>query len=98
MGKRFADLGAEGAQKRANYWLGDKDAQLVLPEEDMDDGADDGLYWNRGEDGDIVSFLDEEFVDDFDDDDEMEDDDDRDMLDTPRERFMSEDIAGRMDL
>ena len=97
VGKRFADLSTEGAQKRANYWLGDKDAQLVLPEEDMDDGADDGLYWNRGEDGDIVSFLDEEFVDDFDDD-EMEDDDDRDMLDTPRERFMSEDIAGRMDL
>lgn len=98
VGKRFAaDIGnTESAQKRANYWLGDQDAQLVLQNDQLDDqDADDGLYWNRGEDGDIVSFLEDEFADDFDEDDEMEDDD---MLDTPRERFMSEDVAGRMDL
>ena len=78
--------------KRANYWLGNRDATLVPPYEDDEDGPqDDGLYWNRGEDGDLVMFSDDEAIDDS-----FEDDDD-DMLDK-RQRLMSEDIAGRMEL
>lgn len=87
---------ARGAEKRASYWLSDRDAELVIPPE-VDDGmGDDGLYWNRGEDGDIVAFSDDDYVEE--EEEEEEDDDDFDMLDTPRERFMSEDIAGRMEI
>ncbi|KAF7563062.1 hypothetical protein G7046_g1073 [Stylonectria norvegica] len=80
-----------GAQKRANYWLGDRDAELVQPYDDEDGLNDDGLFWNRGEDGDLVAFSDDEY---------MEDDDleDVDMLDKRTERYMSEDIAGRMEI
>lgn len=81
---------AVGAEKRANYWLGDRDAELVPYHEDDEDFNDDGLYWNRGEDGDLVSYSD----DDFDDDDL----DDVDMLDKSPDRYMSEDVAGRMEI
>lgn len=92
------DLNGEGAEKRASYWLGDRGAQLVVPPEEDDDAPDDGLYWNRGEDGDLVSYSDDDYVEGLDDDDDDFDDDDEDMLDTPRERFMSEDVAGRMEI
>lgn len=97
--RTFSDLNDGGAEKRANYWLGDRDAQVLLSQEEDMDALDDGMYWNRGEDGDIVSFSDEEVVDDDEDDDMEEDDFDHDdMLDTPRDRFMSEDIAGQMEI
>ncbi len=83
-----------GAEKRATYWLSDRDAELVIPPEDDDEAGGDGLYWNRGEDGDIVAFSDDDYVEEEEDDDF----DDVDMLDTPRERFMSEDVAGRMEI
>ncbi|KAI5462605.1 Maf1 regulator-domain-containing protein [Mariannaea sp. PMI_226] len=84
-------LASAGAQKRANYWLGDKRAELVPFNEDEEDVNDDGLFWNRGEDGDLVAFSD----DDYEYDDDL---DDMDMLDRPLERYMSEDIAGRMEI
>lgn len=87
---RQTDIQVAGAQKRANYWLGDRDAELIQPEED-DEGYDDGLYWNRGEDGDLVAFSDDEYLDD-------DDVNDIDMLDKHSDRYMSEDIAGRMEI
>ncbi|CAJ0539703.1 Ff.00g071850.m01.CDS01 [Fusarium sp. VM40] len=83
------EIESAGAQKRANYWLGDQDAELVPFNEDDEELIDDGLYWNRGEDGDLVAYSDEEFDDDI---------DDMDMLDGSPDRFMSEDIAGRMEI
>lgn len=91
------DIG-DGAEKRATYWLGDHGAQLIEPPEEDDEIVDDGLYWNRGEDGDLVSYSDDEYIEGLDDDDDDDFDDDEDMLDTPRERFMSEDVAGRMEI
>ncbi|KAF5026154.1 hypothetical protein F66182_1718 [Fusarium sp. NRRL 66182] len=82
------ELESAGAQKRANYWLGDQDAELVPYNED-DEELDDGLFWNRGENGDLVAYSDEEFDNDV---------DDMDMLDRSPDRFMSEDIAGRMEI
>lgn len=90
---------AAGAEKRATYWLGDRDAELVIPPHDDQDAPGDGLYWNRGEDGDIVAFSDDDYVEEEEEDDEEDDDfEDVDMLDTPRERLMSEDVAGRMEI
>ncbi|RDA92516.1 hypothetical protein CP533_4204 [Ophiocordyceps camponoti-saundersi (nom. inval.)] len=62
--KRHLVSDYDGANKRARYWLGDRDAELVPPYED-DDG-DDGLIWNRGEDGDLVLFADDEYGKDLD--------------------------------
>ncbi|KAK5987486.1 AP-1 complex subunit sigma-1 [Cladobotryum mycophilum] len=94
LSKRQTDPDSDGAKKRAKYWLGDQDAELVPPYEDDEGGSlHDGLYWNRGEDGDIVQFSDDDYVEEDD-----QDDDDDDMLDAKRERFMSEDIAGRMEI
>ncbi|KAH7148837.1 Maf1 regulator-domain-containing protein [Dactylonectria macrodidyma] len=84
------EIASAGAQKRANYWLGDRDAELV-PFDEGDDVNDDGLFWNRGEDGDLVAFSDDDYAED-------DDLDDVDMLDKPLERYMSEDIAGRMEI
>ncbi|KAH7149600.1 Maf1 regulator-domain-containing protein [Dactylonectria estremocensis] len=84
------EIASAGAQKRANYWLGDRDAELV-PFDEGDDMNDDGLFWNRGEDGDLVAFSDDDYAED-------DDLDDVDMLDKPLERYMSEDIAGRMEI
>lgn len=86
---RTRDFEAEGARKRANYWLGDQDAELVPPYED-DEMNDDGLFWNRGEDGDLVNYSEEEFLD--------EDIEDMEMLDNHSDRYMSEDIAGMMEI
>ncbi|KAM0366611.1 hypothetical protein ACHAPK_008532 [Fusarium culmorum] len=86
-------LESAGAQKRANYWLGEN-AELV-PYNEGDEYLDDGLFWNRGENGDLVAYSDDEFEDDI---------DDMDMnmldrsLDRSSDRFMSEDIAGRMEI
>jgi AP-1 complex subunit sigma 1/2 len=82
-------LESAGAQKRANYWLGDQNAELVPFHEDDEELNDDGLFWNRGENGDLVAYSDDEFEDDI---------DDMDMLDRSPDRFMSEDIAGRMEI
>ena len=89
---RQTDFQMVGAQKRANYWLGDRDAELIQPDEDDEGLNDDGLYWNRGEDGDLVSYSDDEYLDD---DDDLND---IDMLDKHSDRYMSEDIAGRMEI
>jgi AP-1 complex subunit sigma 1/2 len=89
------DFDSAGAKKRARYWLGERGAAELIGEspEGDDERLDDGLYWNRGEDGDIVPFSD----DDYPEADEYEDDDDDDVLDK-KERYMSEDIAGRMEI
>ncbi|KEY68546.1 hypothetical protein S7711_08013 [Stachybotrys chartarum IBT 7711] len=92
--KRHLDPDSVGAQKRAKYWLGDRDAQLVSPPDDDDETLDDGLFWNRGEDGDLVSFSED---DEFNEDDSLDDDHDEPSH-TSHGRLMSEDIAGRMDL
>ena len=75
--KRAPDFD-QGATKRAKYWLGDRDAHPLPPFEDDEEPQDDGLFWNRGEDGDLVPFSDDDF---FDDDDEVMDDDDDDDAD-----------------
>jgi AP-1 complex subunit sigma 1/2 len=80
-----------GASKRARYWLGDRDAELVLPEEDEDGLNDSGLYWNRGDDGDLVLFSDDDY---YEEDEELDDD----IPHKPHDRLMSEDIAGRMEI
>lgn len=101
-GKRINAFEADGASKRAKYWLGDRHAELIAPSEDDDGQINDGLFWNRGEDGDLVPFSDDDYVeeqylDDFDDDDDDEDDD-VDMVGKSPERYMSEDITGRMEI
>jgi AP-1 complex subunit sigma 1/2 len=82
-------------KKRADYWLSERDATLIAPHEDDDEPYDDGLYWNRAEDGGLVAFSDDDIMEeelDYDDD-----DDDDMMLDKPQ-RLMSEDIAGQMEI
>ncbi|EGR50619.1 hypothetical protein MKX07_001146 [Trichoderma sp. CBMAI-0711] len=100
--KRHTALESDGAKKRAKYWLGDQDAELIPPYEDDEEQLDDGLYWNRGEDGDIVQFSDDDMAEDEpideEDEEDEDDDDDFDMISPRRERLMSEDIAGRMEI
>ena len=85
---------SDGA-KRADYWLGGRGGTLVPPYEDDEDGPqDDGLFWNRGEDGDLVMYSDDEVMDDDLDD----EDDDELMLDKRPPRLGSEDVAGRMEI
>ncbi|OAA43270.1 mitogen-activated protein kinase MAF1 [Metarhizium rileyi] len=90
------DFDTDGATKRANYWLGDRQAELVNSYDDEDDQMDDGLFWNRGEDGDLVPYSDDEYFEDDEDVDLGDEDDDAHMLD--KERMMSEDIAGQMEI
>ena len=79
--------------KRADYWLGNREGRLVPPYEDDEDGPqDDGLIWNRGEDGDLVMYSDDEAIDD-----DFDEDDDETMMDE-RSRMMSEDVAGQMEI
>ena len=68
------------------------------PFEDDEEQHDDGLFWNRGEDGDLVAFSDDDYLEDMDEDDEDFDDDDVHMLDKGHDRLMSEDIAGQMEI
>ncbi|PNY28231.1 Repressor of RNA polymerase III transcription MAF1 [Tolypocladium capitatum] len=104
--KRHTDFDSYGATKRAKYWLGDRDAELVPPFEDDEGQQDDGLFWNRGEDGDLVPFSDDDYVEELDkEDEELDDDDDDDddddyshVPDHGHDRLMSEDIAGRMEI
>lgn len=104
--KRHPDFESQGVKKRARYWLGDRDARLVAPHEDEDGQHDDGLYWNRGEDGGLVPFSDDDYTPDLDDDlgdeppadNDDDDDDDSRTLGKCHERLMSEDIAGRMEI
>ncbi|KAL1865653.1 hypothetical protein VTK73DRAFT_5099 [Phialemonium thermophilum] len=65
-----------GANKRARFWLGDQMAERIRRgssgyEDDMDE--DDGLEWNRGSDGDLYSFDEDDEIEDVD---ELEDEDD----------------------
>ncbi|PHH78718.1 hypothetical protein CDD80_6353 [Ophiocordyceps camponoti-rufipedis] len=99
----YDDDGGGGANKRARYWLGDRDAELVPPYEDDED---DGLFWNRGEDGDLVPFSDDDYypellapVHNEDDEDEEDDKDDQGQagVQDGLGRLMSEDIAGQME-
>lgn len=96
----LSPLDAEGANKRARFWLGDKYADRL--EASDDDFADDGLMWNRGRNGDFDDYsrFDDEFEDDgydLEDDDEMMEDDDDQRRKSPV-RGMSEDIAARMEI
>ena len=92
-GNNWIDMNAATAQKRADYWLGDRHAELIPPLDEDDEQYDDGLYWNRGEDGDLVSWPEGDYLDD----DEFGDD--QVMMDSSSlGRHMSEDIAGRMDI
>jgi AP-1 complex subunit sigma 1/2 len=78
--------------KRADFWVGQRDAKLIPPYEDDEDGPpDDGLFWNRGEDGDLVMYSDDDLLDgDFDEDDTI--------MDMRQQRLMSEDIAGQIEI
>ncbi|SPN97300.1 related to MAF1 Protein required for sorting of Mod5p [Cephalotrichum gorgonifer] len=83
-----------GATKRARYWLSEHDAAIAETYDDEDE--DDGFLWNRGEDGDLVQFSEDDYTggDDFDaSDDEMDLDQDRGPV-----RGVSEDIASRMEI
>lgn len=91
-GAGFAPIGL-GATKRARYWLSARDA-AVAESYDVDDDEDDGFMWNRGEDGDLVQFSEDDFVDDDDFDDDGMDIDDG----YPAVRGVSEDIASRMEI
>ena len=81
-------MNMDGEDKRANYWLGDQNAELVPPEEE--EQYDNGLYWNRDEEGDLVTWSDDDYVE--------EDGYDDMMLDSRPGRLMSEDVAGRMEI
>lgn len=91
--KRSVSPDAMGASKRAKYWLGDRDVELVGSFEDDGAPLDDGLFWNRGEDGDLVLFSDDEYYEE-----DGNDDDDDDTRTLGKERSMSEDVAGRMEI
>ncbi|KAG6015544.1 hypothetical protein E4U43_005127 [Claviceps pusilla] len=102
-GQMGAAADASGATKRAKYWLGDRDVEIVNSFDDEETQMDDGLYWNRGKDGDLVLFSDDEYFEEEEDDDDDDDNDmdhdnggDARMLD--KERLMSEDVAGRMEI
>jgi len=95
MGKRGARAMDPGATKRANYWLSAQDAAVAETYDDEEE-EDDGFFWNRREDGDLVQFSEDDYIED--DDYDLEDDDmDLDHY-SPQARGMSEDIAGRMEL
>lgn len=84
-----------GANKRAKYWLGDRDAELVAPDDD-DEEQSDGFLWNRGADGDLVPFADGEFTDDrmyYDEEEDDETDDSKSPV-----RGMSEDLVAHMEI
>ncbi|KYK60992.1 mitogen-activated protein kinase MAF1 [Drechmeria coniospora] len=95
--KRQTDFAADDAAKRARYWLGDRQAELVPPFEDDEDPQDDGLFWNRGEDGDLVPFSDDDYFEELEDDGELEDGGDL-PLDQGHDRMMSEDVAGELEM
>ena len=88
------DLESLNAGKRASYWLGDARAELITPPEDEDDQYEEGIYWSRDEDGDLVPWSDEEYVE------ELQDDLDDTIMDKPLERYAtaSEDVVGRMEI
>ena len=83
-----------GATKRAGYWLSARDAAVAESYDEEEE--DDGFLWNRGEDGDLVQFSEDDYADgddvDFDDDEVEIDDSFRNI------RGVSEDIACRMEL
>ncbi|GKT90569.1 mitogen-activated protein kinase maf1 [Colletotrichum tofieldiae] len=92
---RSTQFDALGANKRAKYWLGNRDAELVAPEED--DEQSDGFLWNRGADGDLVPFSDDDYTEErfFYDE---EDDDETDSDPKSPVRRMSEDVVAHMEI
>jgi AP-1 complex subunit sigma 1/2 len=96
-----------GANKRARFWLGDTLADRIV-DDDSDGEFDDGMMWNRGLDGEIGEYYDDddaepgldEDVDDedLDSEEEPDEDDDDDEVATSPMRGVSEDIAGRMEI
>ncbi|KAG6310791.1 hypothetical protein E4U44_005061 [Claviceps purpurea] len=97
-----ADFDDVTSARRISHGLGQYTSGGAYSFDDDESRLDDGLFWNRGEDGDLVLFSDDDYFDD--DDDEMDDEDDEndeqeDGADaTGNGRRMSEDIAGRMEM
>ncbi|PHH59592.1 hypothetical protein CDD81_2830 [Ophiocordyceps australis] len=93
----YRDAGSHEASKRARFCLSEE-AESMTPGDNEDD---DGLFWNRGEDGDLVPFSDDDWrendVDRYDELDNTEADDDSREF-TSGERSMSEEIAGQMEI
>ncbi|KAF0328968.1 AP-1 complex subunit sigma-1 [Colletotrichum gloeosporioides] len=93
---RSTQFDALSANKRAKYWLGDRDAEVVAPYED-DEEQSDGFLWNRGADGDLVPFSDDDYTDERFYYDEEEDDDSVSDRKSPVRR-MSEDVVAHMEI
>ncbi|KAJ0343340.1 hypothetical protein COL922a_000069 [Colletotrichum nupharicola] len=93
---RSTQFDALSANKRAKYWLGDRDAEVVAPYED-DEEQSDGFLWNRGADGDLVPFSDDDYTDEHFYYDEEEDDDSVSDRKSPVRR-MSEDVVAHMEI
>ncbi|KAG5969711.1 hypothetical protein E4U58_001143 [Claviceps cyperi] len=97
-----ADFDDVTSTRRISHGLGQYTSGGAYSFDDDENRLDDGLFWNRGEDGGLVLFSDDDYFDD--DDDEMDDEDDEnddeeDGADvTGNGRRMSEDIAGQMEM
>ncbi|KAK1654699.1 Maf1 regulator-domain-containing protein [Colletotrichum phormii] len=93
---RSTQFDALAGNKRAKYWLGDRDAEVVAPYED-DEEQSDGFLWNRGADGDLVPFSDDDYTEErfyYD-----EEDDDESLSDRKSPvRRMSEDVVAHMEI
>lgn len=105
-GKRHAPslLSADGANKRARYWLGEQYADRVVVSEEDEYGSDDGdaVMWDPDEDIDIDPLNDPSTREGTDDEylqseSEDESDDEHQVARSPV-RGVSEDIAARMEL
>jgi hypothetical protein len=104
-----SDHEAGGATKRARFWLGDRDGEVVESYDDDED--DDGFVWNRGEDGDlVVPNSDDDYADEYEaeameeevGEEEEDEDEDEDEEESYRARSLprgvSEDIASQMEI
>ncbi|KAG5954170.1 hypothetical protein E4U57_004762 [Claviceps arundinis] len=97
-----ADFDDVTSTRRTSHGLGQYTSGGAYSFDDDENRLDDGLFWNRGEDGGLVLFSDDDYFDD--DDDEMDDEDDEndgqeDGADVTGDgRRMSEDVAGRMEI
>jgi AP-1 complex subunit sigma 1/2 len=94
--RRGATLDSSSTNKRAKYWLGDREGEIVAAYDD-DDEQNDGLCWNRGEDGDLVPFSDEDYADDYNEYYQEEEEYDSEDNKSPV-RGMSEDLVASMEI
>jgi hypothetical protein len=103
--------GGGTSNKRARFWLGDRDHadRAVAAPYDDDEEQDDGLTWNRGEDGELVlddgdDYDDADYYYDGDDGDGEDDEsvsDEEDSNDAPATspiRGMSEDVVASLEI